>query len=681
MDKDLEELHNLSNTAFQNVLHLTPVVRNLVANAKTYQKSVQATCNSTVMFVESFQQVANAAFASEGSTKKLGEVIIDVVETFKEIENMKLELTKLFINEVIIPLESKAEHEINLVKSTQKSYNHENKIQTELTEKAISGASKYRKRSSKKKRASLKLEEKEKMSAQLMEEELKKLKKVREEGLRKALIDERRIYCFLTERMCAYGRGMVVYNNRISNFMNQRLPDWQQFIAKPTELPPESENIILNPRTYKMNTLKGSVFRSERKESLKRRKSFNNHFPTKYSTIDGRSSRGGSRRTLTNASVATSISSLVSPSLPRTPVTKSPLADTLSVQSDVTSGLKTTLENDTIKIDESENINDIAITSNDNMNGESPPIGLYLVPVDSPISPRSEYANVVFLPKNDENPAVRSLSFSGAIKKPSRTNSNETLTGNDVEDEKANTDLQIKDKEDNVPQTPIVIDNALLNKGIASLNGRRNHDEDYKCRLKALYNHEASDASQLTFQQNDIIIPVCEPTAGWQYGENEKTKKSGWFPAAFTEEIRCYKSKSNSVRKPPPVMAKKASLRKRSDRKLSVGVTQLVHPSETSVDLVRRGSLGVITHLPTSSSAPAMIHAITGTDDWRNQSNTSHASQTGTRQDFSTDDSFDDNLQNLTIINRSKNDHQIDLPAMPAPPPLPNSVGVESSKF
>ena len=35
---------------------------------------------------------------------------------FKEIENMKLELTKLFINEVIIPLESRAEIQIGNMK-------------------------------------------------------------------------------------------------------------------------------------------------------------------------------------------------------------------------------------------------------------------------------------------------------------------------------------------------------------------------------------------------------------------------------------------------------------------------------------------------------------------------------------------------------------------------------------
>lgn len=45
-----------------------------------------------------------------------GEVIEDIIDAYKEIENMKLELTKLFINEVIIPLESRAEIEINNMK-------------------------------------------------------------------------------------------------------------------------------------------------------------------------------------------------------------------------------------------------------------------------------------------------------------------------------------------------------------------------------------------------------------------------------------------------------------------------------------------------------------------------------------------------------------------------------------
>ena len=46
----------------------------------------------------------------------LGDVLSDIIDAFKEIENIKLELAKVFINEVIIPLESKVEIQIGNTK-------------------------------------------------------------------------------------------------------------------------------------------------------------------------------------------------------------------------------------------------------------------------------------------------------------------------------------------------------------------------------------------------------------------------------------------------------------------------------------------------------------------------------------------------------------------------------------
>merc|ERR1712183_336328 len=120
MENDLLLLHTLASTAFQNVTNLTPAIRQVVANAKLYQKSVHTTCSLAVLLIESLQNIANAAAVSEGSTKKIGEVLGDIIDAFKEVENTKLELIKLFIDEVIIPLESKAEVEINNTKSSSK---------------------------------------------------------------------------------------------------------------------------------------------------------------------------------------------------------------------------------------------------------------------------------------------------------------------------------------------------------------------------------------------------------------------------------------------------------------------------------------------------------------------------------------------------------------------------------
>jgi hypothetical protein len=157
---DLSELHNLANITFQNVTNLAPALRQIVVNAKAYQKSVHTTCNLAVNFIETLSNIAKAASVSEGATKKIGDVLLDIIDTFKEIENMKLELTKLFINEVIIPLESRAEIQIGNMKGTLKSYNSENKLQTELYEKAHHMYAKTARKSDKKTKRSPKLEAK-----------------------------------------------------------------------------------------------------------------------------------------------------------------------------------------------------------------------------------------------------------------------------------------------------------------------------------------------------------------------------------------------------------------------------------------------------------------------------------------------------------------------------------------
>ena len=60
---------------------------------------------------------------------------------------------------------------------------------------------------------------------------------------------------------------------------------------------------------------------------------------------------------------------------------------------------------------------------------DGPPVGLYVMPLEdgsqSPTIAQSEYANIVVLPKDEEDPLARSLSFSGPIQKPAR-NLNET---------------------------------------------------------------------------------------------------------------------------------------------------------------------------------------------------------------------------------------------------------------
>ncbi|XP_065353381.1 brain-specific angiogenesis inhibitor 1-associated protein 2 isoform X2 [Cloeon dipterum] len=65
--------------------------------------------------------------------------------------------------------------------------------------------------------------------------------------------------------------------------------------------------------------------------------------------------------------------------------------------------------------------------------------------------------------------------------------------------------------------------------------GSRNKNEKF-CRLaRALYAYISSGENQLSFLEGDVIALMGERNKGWQFGENMRTQRSGWFPLAYTE--------------------------------------------------------------------------------------------------------------------------------------------------
>lgn len=86
----------------------------------------------------------------------------------------------------------------------------------------------------------------------------------------------------------------------------------------------------------------------------------------------------------------------------------------------------------------------------------------------------------------------------------------------------------IKKKEDSV---------CKVNGSILKAEIKKDGITNEKIRLKANFAHTAAETPQLSFKEGDLINPISEVVLGWQYGENLKTNKSGWFPAAYTEEV------------------------------------------------------------------------------------------------------------------------------------------------
>ncbi|KFM66453.1 Brain-specific angiogenesis inhibitor 1-associated protein 2, partial [Stegodyphus mimosarum] len=53
-------------------------------------------------------------------------------------------------------------------------------------------------------------------------------------------------------------------------------------------------------------------------------------------------------------------------------------------------------------------------------------------------------------------------------------------------------------------------------------------------RVRALYSYLSSGEHQLSFHEGDIITLIGDRNKGWQYGENQRNHRRGWFPIAYT---------------------------------------------------------------------------------------------------------------------------------------------------
>ncbi|XP_023210500.1 uncharacterized protein LOC111613387 [Centruroides sculpturatus] len=75
-------------------------------------------------------------------------------------------------------------------------------------------------------------------------------------------------------------------------------------------------------------------------------------------------------------------------------------------------------------------------------------------------------------------------------------------------------------------------------------------DNERKQRVRAVYSYLSSGENQLSFHEGDIISLIGERNKGWQYGENLRNHRFGWFPIAYTEHEENDKTDKNENRTP-----------------------------------------------------------------------------------------------------------------------------------
>jgi len=63
------------------------------------------------------------------------------------------------------------------------------------------------------------------------------------------------------------------------------------------------------------------------------------------------------------------------------------------------------------------------------------------------------------------------------------------------------------------------------------------HSAERRPLTRAVYAYLSSGEHQLSFHEGDTIACIGEKNKGWQFGENVRTHRCGWFPDAYTEPL------------------------------------------------------------------------------------------------------------------------------------------------
>lgn len=258
--KDLEtkteqELHNITISTYQNVIDLSPLLKELSINAKNYLKSLQNVRQAAFTFFDSLSKVSQMATQSKGTASTLGDVISDLVTVKRDIETRHLDVLKYLENDLITPLEKLVESDVLYVKSFQKNYNQENKTKSELVEKAKGELLKVRKKSQRKKPTE-KYEEKEKQCEEQVNSYKKELQEFRLISCRKAMAEERKRYCFILDRCSIVSKSTMEFSEHNAQILREKLPVWFSHIKKKGDPDSQVNGSILHAQTDKTERMK-----------------------------------------------------------------------------------------------------------------------------------------------------------------------------------------------------------------------------------------------------------------------------------------------------------------------------------------------------------------------------------------------------------------------------------------
>ncbi|XP_059527462.1 brain-specific angiogenesis inhibitor 1-associated protein 2 isoform X2 [Myotis daubentonii] len=209
-----EEMHRLTENVYKTIMEqFNPSLRNFIAMGKNYEKALA------------------------------GDVLFQMAEVHRQIQNQLEETLKSFHNELLTQLEQKVELDSRYLSAALKKYQTEQRSRGDALDKCQAELKKLRKKSQGSKNPQ-KYSDKELQYIDAISSKQGDLENYVSDGYKTALTEERRRFCFLVEKQCAVAKNSAAYHSKGKELLAQKLPLWQQACADPNKIPDRAVQLL-----------------------------------------------------------------------------------------------------------------------------------------------------------------------------------------------------------------------------------------------------------------------------------------------------------------------------------------------------------------------------------------------------------------------------------------------------
>ncbi|XP_046350372.1 brain-specific angiogenesis inhibitor 1-associated protein 2-like isoform X1 [Haliotis rufescens] len=251
-----EDTHKVTEAIYKNITsNFNNGVRQILTAGKAYHKALVGMTSSAHSFIEAIGKVGYACQVNgQGGTDEIGGAILKLADIQKEMYAKVEECTKALFSEVILPLEHRLENDFKHAYAEHKKYQHGHKGYIGPYIKAQEALKKFRKKSKSKFTFD---DSKEAQYMRAVAKCQEKLTEFRTQGLKLALLEERKCYCYLLERLTAMASVQTSYTKKGYEMLASEISHWKQLCSQPHILP-RSADPLVNRREQRREVMENS---------------------------------------------------------------------------------------------------------------------------------------------------------------------------------------------------------------------------------------------------------------------------------------------------------------------------------------------------------------------------------------------------------------------------------------